>query len=338
MDMPIELKNAAEDLISGINPQKLRKIAADLSDRYRVSDGSNKKLLTEDIEAMVYSLVRMPATYGAAASAFKYSLEFYDGEPLTSHLDVGAGSGAVAWAVNSFNDGSKVKINNVTCLEREGAMRKIGMELMKSGEDVLQNTKWISADLTSNDSLAKIDNFDLVTESYVLNELPANDRHKVLDNLWDKTGKMLLLVEPGSKIGYSVLKDIRSYMLGKGADLIAPCPNIGECQLDDNDWCHFTCRVQRSRIHKLLKDGDVPYEDEKFIYMCFVKPYPDNRETRRCSGRILRHPMISKGQIGLELCLKDEIKSVNVRKRDGEAFKVARKAGQGDSFEFIMEE
>ena len=64
-----------------------------------------------------------------------------------------------------------------------------------------------------------------------------------------------------------------------------------------DDWCHFTCRVPRSQLHKLLKQGDAPYEDEKFAYLALAKS-----ETNKPEARILRHPKIAKGRITLELC------------------------------------
>ena len=104
-----------------------------------------------------------------------------------------------------------------------------------------------------------------------MNEMAKKDRQFVLDSFWNSTAKMLLIVEPGTPAGFSVLRDSREYLLSKGAHIVAPCPHESACRLAEDDWCHFTCRVQRSKIHKMLKDADVPYEDEKYSYMAFVK-------------------------------------------------------------------
>ena len=45
------------------------------------------------------------------------------------------------------------------------------------------------------------------------------------------------------------------------------------------------------------------------------------------------HPYIEKGQIGLEICSRKDNRSVQVKKKDGKLFKVARKAKHGDSIE-----
>ena len=41
--------------------------------------------------------------------------------------------------------------------------------------------------------------------------------------------------------------------------------------MEPDDWCHFTCRVARSRLHKLLKGGEAPYEDEKFAFLAVAR-------------------------------------------------------------------
>lgn len=318
MDLPIELKNASEKLVVGYKQAQLKKIAQDLSDRYRNESGAGKILLSKDIEAAVYALVRMPATYGAVSDALHYALEFYKGDNIRSLLDVGAGSGAATWAAHA-----QLSLEQITCIEREGAMRRIGEKLMKEGSQELSSARWISSDLTSSKVTVSA---DLVVSSYVMNEMAKKDRQFVLDNLWSAAKEMLLIVEPGTPAGFAVLKDTREYLLNKGAHIVAPCPHENKCRLAEDDWCHFTCRVQRSKIHKILKDADVPYEDEKYTYMAYVK-----EEYTHAKSRILRHPYIDKGQVSLEICSATENKSVAVKKKDGKLFKTARKAKHGDS-------
>ena len=107
--------------------------------------------------------------------------------------------------------------------------------------------------------------------------------------------------------------------------MAAPCPTNGECTLPEDDWCHFTARVQRSKIHKQLKGGDAPYEDEKF---CFIAV---SRTEVEGASRILRHPKIESGKITLRLCTADGICDKLVTKKSP-LFKAARKSDSGDSF------
>ena len=84
-------------------------------------------------------------------------------------------------------------------------------------------------------------------------------------------------------------------------------------------------RVDRRRIHKLIKEADVPYEDEKFSYIAIV------RDGMTSDGmRVLRHPDIRKGNIGLRVCDSQGIKNITITKKAGELFKKARKSSAGD--------
>ena len=139
------------------------------------------------------------------------------------------------------------------------------------------------------------------------------------------TDKMLLIVEPGTKEGFEVISHAREYFLAGGMHIAAPCTHENKCGLDKDDWCHFSVRVARSRIHKLIKEADVPYEDEKFSYIAIVKD-----DVTSDGMRILRHPDIRKGNIGLRVCDSQGIRNTIITKKDGELFKKARKSSAGD--------
>jgi ribosomal protein RSM22 (predicted rRNA methylase) len=100
----------------------------------------------------------------------------------------------------------------------------------------------------------------------------------------------------------------------------APCPIVAP------DWCHFSRRVARSRLHRLAKDGDVPWEDEKFIYLAASRtgdPHP--------MARVLARPRVASGAIRLKLCNPTgQLEEWLVTKRQGDAFKVARRIDWGD--------
>jgi len=316
MELPIELKMAIENQLVGIKHAELAQDAQNLSMKYRTESGQGKRLLTGDNEVSAYSVVRMPATYGAVYSALNYTLDLADC-PLDSLLDIGAGTGAASWAADSL-----INLKSIVCLEREKAMRELGNKIMSQGSEVLRNAKWKEFDLTIGDINEKA---DLVIASYVLNELSDEERMKAVDKIWNATNKIALIVEPGTPVGYSHIKKIREYLLAKGAYVVSPCPHQDSCCLEEDDWCHFTCRIQRSKLHKQLKEGEVPYEDEKFAYLAISR-----EEYKNADARILRHPIIEKGRVTLEVCSKDGVKKVNVYKKEGDLYKKARKSQAGD--------
>ncbi len=317
MEFPSELRYCIEQLISEQDLKKLTDSADSISKRYRTEIGAGKRLVSEGRDVLAYAAVRMPATFGAVSRALELTLESFSGS-IESVLDVGAGTGAASHAAQLLTD-----CDNITCIERESAMISLGQQLMKSrGIDA----KWIQQDISAGTLPVSA---DMVICSYCLNELPHKSRLEALDRLWQAADKLLVIIEPGTPVGFSQLKEARSYLLDKGAHIVSPCPHSGCCDIQGDDWCHFTARIARTKLHKQLKGADVPYEDEKFSFMAFSRS-----EAEPAAARILRHPKIESGKITLQLCTEQGICEKLVTKKSP-MFKAARKSDSGDSFSAI---
>ena len=319
MELPYSLKNAIELRTKDISTAELIKTSEDISNKYRNESGRGKRLIVKDIEALVYSIVRMPATFGSISSVLQYVLEKNDYD-IKTVLDVGAGTGAATWAAMEVID----NIESVTCIEREEAMMSLGKSLMEE-EEFYNRISWINSD-ARNMNLSQ--NYDLIIASYALNELTESDRETVIKNLWKHTKKLLVIIEPGTPVAFSHIKSIRNNILAEGGNIIAPCPHSMECPMEEDNWCHFSSRVSRTKLHKLLKGGEVPYEDEKFSYVAFSKD-----ESQLCHGRILRHPIIESGRVTLQLCTEAGLETKMITKKQKDLFKTSRKAKAGDSFQ-----
>ena len=317
MELPIEFRNITEEQASGIPVKKLISAANAISERYRSESASGKSLIANDTEALAYAIVRMPATIGAVGGAMQYAADLYDGE-ITSVIDVGAGTGACCWAAAEIFP----EIEEFTCLEREKSMISYGKGLAEKADFPFE-CKWISCDITEGFDIKA----DLVTASYVLNEMPAEKRERLVSAMWKAAQKMLIIIEPGTPKGFKNILEIREQLIKSGAKILAPCPHNDKCPLPENDWCHFTVRVSRTKLHKQLKGGDAPFEDEKFCYIAAVR-----EDCQPCDARILRHPKIESGKITLKLCTAEGITEKIVTKKDGGLFKKARKADCGDEF------
>jgi len=323
MEIPHALREALEHRLTGNHHKQIMNDAQAISMRYRTQKGKGERLLTRDTEALAYAAARMPATFGAVSTALGYALASSGCRPQTL-LDVGAGTGAASWAAESM-----LPLKSITCLEREDAMLTLGEAMMKQGPQALREARWIRYDLSLEDIPVRA---DMVIASYVLNEMTDTGRAKAIRKLWDAADMMLLIVEPGTPVGFSHIREAREVLLQRGAHIAAPCPHEADCQMTATDWCHFTCRVSRSRLHRQLKGGEAPYEDEKFSYVAVT------REECRCHGaRILRHPQVRSGHVTLEVCTPDGIRNVKFSKRNGNAYKRARKAKTGDIIQLDTE-
>lgn len=307
-DLPPILKQAAESLIDGLRAAKRDAEAVSL--RYRGETGT-AKTLKKPSESVAYAVSRMPATFAAADFVLR-RLPDIGAKSLT---DVGAGTGAVVWAAGKLFD-----LNEILCLESEPAMIQTGEKLTDAcGDGFKVPPVWRRFDLTRDD----IAPADIVTASYVLNELPESEREKALLKLWAATKKALVLIDPATPDCFARMKSFRTRLIENGAFIVAPCPHQNACP---NDWCHFARRVQRSKLHRAMKSGDAPFEDEKFTYLIAArKKFPAP------SARILHRPKIEKNKVVLSLCAADGIREVSFYKGSAN-YKAARKADWGDAF------
>lgn len=318
MNLPDELSIAIENCITpDVSFDKINGKAKDISLRYRENDNSGKRLLTDDTEAIAYAISRMPATYGAVYSALSSICEYNEFD-IEKVFDIGAGTGTGTWAAREvFGD------KKFFCFEREDAMIKIGKDLMKDSFGDL--VSWRKFDVI-NEELE--DCSDLSIISYMINELPKEKVEEVIDKIWNATNKVLVIVEPGTPRGFDNIKMVRDYLLSKGEYIVSPCSHSNKCDISRDDWCAFSCRVQRTKMHKLLKDGDAPYEDEKFSYIVFSKVH-----AKQALARILRHPIINKGYSEFKVCTKDGIKDIKLSKKNGDIYKISKKKSAGDSLD-----
>jgi ribosomal protein RSM22 (predicted rRNA methylase) len=166
-----------------------------------------------------------------------------------------------------------------------------------------------------------------VTAAYVLNELDPQARSRVIEQLWNLTAGAFVVVEPGTPAGWQRILGVRDQLIGLGGHVVAPCPHMKPCPLASPDWCHFAQRVARSRLHRQVKGADMPWEDEKFSYVA-VRRQPLTTER----ARIIARPRNAGGHTTLKLCQPDGASATKIlSRRDGEAFKRARRSDWGDT-------
>ena len=316
MKIPELLENAIEQKIKNVKLAELKQCANNLSEKYMKQERTGDTLLNTEIETLEYSIMRMLATYGAVYTALKNTLERIDSN-IQSVLDIGAGTGAATWAISDL-----LESNNIRCFEREQVMLELGKSFMSQNLE-LRDVSWEYADIVKDNLDVKA---DLVVTSYMLNEIRPEERKNVIHKLIESSNQIILIVEPGTPEGFKNIKEVQKIAIENGLHIVAPCTFQGICPLPDDDWCHSIVRMERTKLHKLLKDAELSYEDEKFSYIVISKEKCDN------SGiRILRHPIIEKGKITLKVCHNGNIEKMVVTKKDKELFKNVKKKKCGDN-------
>jgi ribosomal protein RSM22 (predicted rRNA methylase) len=311
MDLPPDLAHALRQHLTAGSAKELQAAAAALSERYRagVPDA-----IGSERDVLAYAATRLPATFAAVAAALRAVAEQRPGWSPASVLDAGAGPGTAAWAAAV----TWPQIASVRHLERDRRMTALGAELSAAARHpALRAGGWEQADLTGEWQAEA----DLVVAAYCLNEMPEPERAGVVTRLWAAAVDTLVIVEPGTPAGYGIILEARTRLIGDGGRVVAPCTHDGPCPLSgrEGDWCHFSQRLARSRLHRLIKGGDAPFEDEKFSYIALSR-----QAAARDWGRVIRHPFVQPGAITLEICSEAGARATVVTRRDRAAFRTAR--------------
>ena len=219
------------------------------------------------------------------------------------------------------------ELDQATLVEQDHDLIAIGQKFYSHGNI---KTYWQKHKLQQDDNWQI---HDLVTLSYMINELSHSDRLRTIRAAWQSTGKIIAVIEPGTKQGYANILSARDELIALGGYMIAQCPHSLTCSmikapLVPDDWCHFPARVERSALHRRIKDGSLAYEDEKFSYIVMAK---EPVELPR--ARIVRHPANHKGHVNLDLCVTQRIERETVSRKQKDIYQRAKKRAGGDAVE-----
>lgn len=291
----IELSEKLAIFLEDKKYSDIKKSSNRISESYRLNSGSGKAIIKDNNDSIAYSICRMPATFCACRRVVKELTLLKDLE-IKSILDVGAGTGSASLALMEEFGGA-----SYTLIERDRNMLNIAK--------IFIDGTFINDDIKT---LKISDFYDIVIASYSLNELKHEDRINTIKKLYNQTNKFFIIVDAGTPQNYKDLMEVRDEIIKLGATVIAPCSGNYNCPINrQNDWCHFSVRVKRSRLHKNFKDAKLGYEDEKFTYMIFSKT---NLEGLNNYLRIVRHPVYRPKVIDFKTCSNEGIKNYCITK------------------------
>jgi ribosomal protein RSM22 (predicted rRNA methylase) len=313
--LPAWIAAALQSKLENVSRNVLRDRAQAISDAYRA--GGSSEIIRSDIDALAYAVVRLPATYAAVHAALSYTVEMAPEFKPQSILDIGCGPGTAAWAGMDIWP----SVTKATLVDRNPRLLDFARELGGS--------HWTGIDFVQGEmakSVAASPTADVVMASYALTEIPAAGLNSILSALWGRAQKMLVIVEPGTVNGFQRVLTYRDALLAQGARIIAPCSHDGLCPLAGHErWCHFGVRLPRSRDHLIVKDANVPFEDEKFSYLIAGK------DIGAAHGRrVLATPKVTKAAIALTLCAPRQTEEHVVARRDKDAYRNAKRLDWGD--------
>jgi ribosomal protein RSM22 (predicted rRNA methylase) len=316
LDLPAPLRLAIDALLDGRRVSDLAASRERLSARYRPEVRDGRLHVGDEAAALAYLAARFPATWAALRSSFIHAEERLDGFAPRSVLDIGAGPGTATLAALDAWPG----IERATLVEASPAMRKAGGALLGARE-----ATWLAGDARTLD----LPRADLVVLGYVLGELAPVEALRLVGRLWEAGPELLVVTDPGTPAGWRRMLEVRGMLVARGAHLVAPCPHALDCPVHEPDWCHFSVRLARSRLHRLAKGAERPFEDEPFTYLAVSR-----QRTSPVAARVLSAPRAASGMVTLKLCRADgALEAATITRREGERFREARRRDWGDVLE-----
>lgn len=303
--MLAKLKQNLEKCLTELSVSEIAPLRESLTENYKQNSGQGKSLINSKKESLTYALCRMPATIEVVYSLFSTLSSQGFLKDIHSAIDVGAGTGAVYFALKEFD--SQIQVSS---FERDDNMIAI-FERLTDGEKI---SKFDILNSSLNESA------DIVISSYMLSELDDEGRSRALKVLFEASKKYVLIIDTGTPKTYKDFMKLRAQAEGLGLKTIAPCV-CETCPLEE-DYCQFFARVERSSVLRRSKGAVLPYEDEKYFYLLFEKT---DRDLDRSFSRVIRRPKIEKSLVKLTLCSKSGVKTEVFTKKLGEVYKRARK-------------
>lgn len=314
--LPPELKAALDGKLHGFSRSDAAQRSQKISTTYRT--GGTSGTIKSEADALAYALARMPATYAAVAASLNALTEIAPSLAPETLLDVGAGPGTASWAAAE----AFPSLHDFTLLDANATLSRLALELARDSSR-LAECRHLPGDASAN--LAEVSEADLVVASYIIGELGEADQRKLAEAMWAKARHALVVIEPGTPAGYARILALRQQLIAAGAFVAAPCPHERPCPLTPPDWCHFSQRLPRSQAHRQIKGADVPFEDERFIYLALTRIPPAARATR-----VLAPPDVGKAEITAKLCTQTGVGLAKVPRRDRTSYASARRWRWGD--------
>jgi ribosomal protein RSM22 (predicted rRNA methylase) len=326
--LPSELSAAISALLHQRPRRELAERAERVSGGFRARRTTRETILDRD-DALAYAISRLPATYAATAATLTRLSEEAPGFRPRTFLDLGCGLGAASFAAVAVWP----EIEHIAMLDRSTQFLALAETLAAgSSHHALAKAERIECDMAALSGLEA--SYDLIVMSYCATELPEAALTRTVDAAWRRCTGALVFVDPGTPRDFSRLMTIRAALSNAGAHLALPCPHARPCPLTPPDWCHFAVRLPRSRDHKLVKNADAPFEDEK--YGCLVATR-DARLFPPASARILQPPRTLKYGISLKLCCEAGIRDATIVRSNKSLYAKARRWSWGDSIEIPAE-
>ncbi|XP_012885156.1 PREDICTED: methyltransferase-like protein 17, mitochondrial isoform X1 [Dipodomys ordii] len=290
--------------------------------------------------SLIYMAARLDGGFAAVSRAFhEIHSRIPEFKPQTL-MDFGSGTGSVTWAAHSTWGQS---LHEYMCVDSSAAMLNLAEKLLKGGSESGEphiSGVYFRQFLPVSPKVQ----FDIVVSAFALSELPSKaDRTEVVQTLWRKTNRFLVLVENGTKVGHRLLMDARDLVL-KGKEkssldprpsfVFAPCPHELPCpQLTASP--PLACSFSQA-YHPIPFSWNKKPKEETFSMVILARGSPEeiNRWPR------LTQPLFKRPRhVHCHLCCPDghmEHAIITARRHGKDLYRCARVSSWGDLLPVIV--
>lgn len=180
-------------------------------------------------------------------------------------LDFGSGLGSLFWACRDVWGVGAGGVQEYTGVDISPEMNEMAQLILRGGE---KDGAPIHPGVYSRQFLSGPEGMkhDLVVSAFTLMELPSeNERQRIVETLWAKTNKYLILIENGSYTGTECVLEGRDMILSGGQEVARnrterlfehlglPTEELGEILKKRNIWNAETL----AKIQAMLPEGEV---------------------------------------------------------------------------------
>lgn len=262
-----------------------------------------KPILYDEYKSLAYLLGRSTVEFAVIMRIFQEIVKRDTNFKPRSFFDFGSGVGTGVWAAADLWESS---IYEYYLVDASRYMNDLSDLILRDGD---VNKAMFLRNVNHRQFLpASDDKFDLVLSAYSLFELPSlKNRLEVANNLWNKTGQYLIFVEVGTNSGFTVLNEIRDFLMkvknvnNEEAFIFSPCPHESPCpriELDDGTPCNFQVAYNTSK-----HSGPSSYERDTYSYLVIKKG--SAQQESDSWPRLVRTTMMRHKHVICRMCTKD---------------------------------
>lgn len=327
-NLPANIEKTIQDLLEQQESSEWVQKAAKLHETYVSRDKPHGRIVLKTHEdALAYIAMRSPATYAQIFHVLSAAKEILPTWNPISLLDLGSAQGAGIWAAKEVWP----TIKEVTAVDQQEDFLLLGKKIEKES-NLETDIRWQHRDLREGVNNTKT--YDVVLIANVLNELSPKAADKLIGNAIDACNGILVIIEPGTPFGSSIVENA-SRKLSNAGRLLAPYIN-NTFVSTEKYYLHFPQRFIRPdfqrRIRQVMRNSNLmasDWEEAKFSYTVISKLPVE----KKIWGRVVGPTKQQKGFIEVPILTEKAIETVKVLKRHAKQYNTAKDVSWGQAIE-----